>query len=376
MKFKKTIFKSSIACVFMMFFSCKSLYNSDYTKPLLVDSKLDKNTRILHKKLTYITKKGFAVGHQDPTSYGIGWNKSDALNTIESDVFELAKDYPAVFGYDLSKIELQATLNIDSIPFTDMRDQIIDAHKKGGIITLSWHIDNLTTGGDSWDMTSSVNAIFTNPSTREKYELWVERAADYMKSLEYKGKPIPIIFRPFHEMNGFWFWWGEPNCNSIDYIRLWRETVRLLRDKHKLHNLLYVYSPNKLGPDDDYMKYYPGDNYVDILGVDIYDFEDADDYIKSVVNDLSVVKKVADSKNKLYAFTETGLEKIPTENWFTKVLYPNIKDSGISWILFWRNAHLGHYYIPHKMHENAQDFKSFANYPETLFLKDIENLDY
>lgn len=376
MKFKDIILKCIVVCYFILFSSCKSIYNSEYAKPLLVDNRLDKETRKLHKKLTFIAKEGFAIGHQDPTSYGIGWNKSDVLNKVESDVFELVNDHPAVFGYDLSKIELQASLNIDGIPFSDMRDQIIDAYKKGGIITLSWHADNLTSGGDSWDITSSVNSVFTDASIKEKYELWVERLANYVKSLKYKGKPIPIIFRPFHEMNGFWFWWGEPNCNSIDYIRLWQQTVRLLKDKHKLHNLLYVYAPNKLGPDDDYMKYYPGDNYVDVLGIDIYDFEDSDDYIKAVVNDLALVKNIATSKNKLFAFTETGLEKIPTENWFTKVLYPNIKDSGISWILFWRNAHLGHYYIPHKTHKNAEDFKAFANYPETLFLKDIDNLDY
>lgn len=376
MKLKQILFKSAFICFLMVFFSCKSIYTSEYTKPVLVDDKLDKNTKILHKKLTYIAKEGFAVGHQDATSYGIGWNKSDPENTIYSDVFEVINDNPAVYGYDLSKIELQATLNIDSIPFTDMRDQIIDAHKKGGIITISWHADNLTTGGDSWDQTPSVNAIFTDSIVNKKYNLWIGRLANYIKSLTYKGKPIPILFRPFHEMNGFWFWWGEPNANPIDYIRLWRETVCQLRDKHKLHNLLYVYAPNKLGPHDDYMKYYPGDNYVDILGIDIYDFKNSEEYIKSVVKDLSLVKKIATSKNKLFAFTETGLEKIPTPNWFTEVLYPNIKDSGIAWILFWRNANLGHYYVPYKAHDNAQDFKAFANFPKTLFLKDIKNLDY
>lgn len=358
----------------MIFFSCKSIYNSEYSKPLLVDDKLDKNARKLHKKLTYISKSGIAVGHQDATSYGIGWNSLDALNKTQSDVFEIVEDNPAVYGYDISKIEIEASDNIDSIPFDAMRKEIINAYKNGGIITLSWHADNPITDGDSWDVTSSVNAVFTNDNVRLKYEFWVERVAYFVKTLKYKGKPIPILFRPLHEMNGFWFWWGDPNCNSIDYIRLWRKTVRLLRDKHKLHNLLYVYSPNKLNPDDDYMKYYPGDDYVDVLGIDIYDFQNSEDYIKAVVNDLALVKTIATNKNKLYAFTETGLEKIPTKNWFTDVLYPNIKDSGISWILFWRNANLGHFYIPHKTHENASDFKAFANYPKTLFLKDIQDL--
>ncbi len=372
MNYKTIIVRSIALCSFVLFFSCKSIYDREYKEPSLVDYKLDRNARKLHKRLTYITKEGFAVGHQDATSYGLGWSRLDSLNEIKSDVHELVNDNPAIYGYDISKIELEAPNNIDGIPFNAMREEIINAHKNKGIITLSWHMDNLLTGGDSWDQTSSVNAVFTDDSIRLKYELWVGRVAYFIKSLQYKGKAIPILFRPFHEMNGYWFWWGDPNCNSIDYIRLWRETVRLLRDKHKLHNLLYVYSPNKLNPEDDYMQYYPGDVYVDVLGIDIYDFQNSEDYIKSVVNDLTLVKKVAANKGKLFAFTETGLEKIPTKNWFTEVLYPNIKDSGISWILFWRNANMGHYYIPHKNHENASDFRIFADYPETLFLKDIQ----
>ncbi len=363
-------------CLFFLLVlaSCKSLYNKEYLKPFLVDSKLDRSAKKLHKKLTYIAKEGFAIGHQDASSYGIGWNSIDSLNKIESDVHELVSDYPAIYGYDLSKLEIQSPINIDSVPFESMREEIIKAYKKGAMITLSWHTDNLVSGGDSWDVTPSASAIFTDDIINSKYELWIARIAKFIKTLKYKNKPIPILFRPYHEMNGFWFWWGDPNCSVNDYVQLWRETVRLLKDEHKLHNLLYVYAPNKLNPGYDYMKYYPGDDYVDVLGIDIYDFENSEDYIKSVVNDLKIAKTIADDKGKLLAFTETGLEKISTKNWFTEVLYPNIKDSGISWVLFWRNAHLEHYYIPHKTHENASDFKKFADYPKTLFLKDIQSL--
>ena len=119
------------------------------------------------------------------------------------------------------------------------------------------------------------------------------------------------------------------------------------------------------------MKYYPGDNYVDILGIDIYDFNNQEDYIQSVVNDLNVVRSIATERNKLYAFTETGLEKIPNQKWFTEVLYPNIENSGISWILFWRNARVDHHYLPYKGHQSADDFKKFGNLPKALFLNDV-----
>jgi len=368
--------KLFLIIVILAFTSCKSLYNADYKKPDLVDKNISTRTKKLHKKLFYISKEGFAVGHQDATSYGIGWKHEDYPDMIRSDVNEVAGDFPAVFGFDLGHIEINDSMNLDSVSFKTMKTLIIDAHKRGAIITISWHLDNPSSNSSSWDKTPAVKDIIKGGEFQYKYELWIERLANYLKSLKYKGKHIPLIFRPFHEMNGEWFWWGEGNCTSQDYIQLWQETVSLLRDKHKLHHLLYAYSPNKLPPNDEYLKYYPGDDYVDILGIDIYDFKNADDYIKSMVNDLKLLKEIATQKQKLYAFTETGLEKIPTPNWYSEILYPNIKDTGIAWILFWRNGNLGHHYMPYKGHSSEEDFKTFESFPKTLFLNDLKTIKY
>jgi mannan endo-1,4-beta-mannosidase len=368
--------KLFLIIVILAFTSCKSLYNADYKKPDLVDKNISTRTKKLHKKLFYISKEGFAVGHQDATSYGIGWKHEDYPDMIRSDVNEVAGDFPAVFGFDLGHIEINDSMNLDSVSFKTMKTLIIDAHKRGAIITISWHLDNPSSNSSSWDKTPAVSDIIKGGKFHNKYELWIERLANYLKSLKYKGKHIPLIFRPFHEMNGEWFWWGEGNCTSQDYIQLWQETVSLLRDKHKLHHLLYAYSPNKLPPNDEYLKYYPGDDYVDILGIDIYDFKNADDYIKSMVNDLKLLKEIATQKQKLYAFTETGLEKIPTPNWYSEILYPNIKDTGIAWILFWRNGNLGHHYMPYKGHSSEEDFKTFESFPKTLFLNDLKTIKY
>lgn len=355
-----------------MFLSCKSLYNDEYQKPHLIDSELHVSAKKLHKKLFYVSKKGVAIGHQDDTAYGVGWNFNDNQKTIRSDVNDVAGDFPAVFGFEIGHLELGHSHSLDSVSFNTMRKLIIDAYKKGGIITISWHLDNPTSGGSSWDKTSAVSDIIVGGQHEEKYELWVSRVADFFKSLQIEGESIPVVFRPFHEMNGTWFWWGEGNCTSDDYKKLWRQTVHLLRDTHQVHNLLYAYSPNKLNPQDDYLKYYPGDNYVDILGIDIYDFKNSEDYVKSIVHDLSLVKSIASEKNKLYAFTETGLETLSTPNWFTQVLYPNIKDSGIAWVLFWRNARKEHHYMPYKGHPIEEDFIIFEELPKTLFLKDVK----
>ena len=86
---------------------------------------------------------------------------------------------------------------------------------------------------------------------------------------------------------------------------------------------------------------------------------------------LEIVKKIATEKNKLYAFSETGLESLKTEKWFTKVLYPAIENSGISWVLTWRNYDTKHHYMPYNGQLNESDFIEFEKLPKTLFLKDI-----
>ncbi|MGY6647705.1 glycoside hydrolase family 26 protein [Wenyingzhuangia sp. IMCC45574] len=363
--------KYLIVLLVISVYSCKSLYTAEYQKPKLVDEKLSKRTKKLHKQLFMLSQKGFAVGHQDATAYGVGWKYNSDSESGKGDVKTVTGKQPAVYGFDLGHIEIDADMNLDSIPFNTMKKLIIDAYKNGGIITLSWHLDNPVTGGSSWDNTPAVKDIIGEGVYKEKFNLWLKRVALFIKDLKYRGKKIPVIFRPYHEMNGNWFWWGNPSCTAKEYKQLWRETVTILRDEYKLHNIMYAYSPNSLKPNDDYLRCYPGDDYVDFFGVDTYDRNNTTKYIKALKYNIGVVKKVATEKNKLYAFTETGLEKIGTENWFTEVFYPNIKDEGISWVLFWRNAHKGHHYLPYKSHKSAEDFKKFSNLPKTLFLKDI-----
>lgn len=87
------------------------------------------------------------------------------------------------------------------------------------------------------------------------------------------GKPIPIIFRPWHENNQRRFWWSVRG-DGQDYIKLWRFTVEYLRDKKGVHNLLYAYTPLALKSEKDTFTKpesgYPGDAYVDVIGIDNY----------------------------------------------------------------------------------------------------------
>lgn len=339
----------------------------------MVDTKLTRSTKKLHKKLHNTAKKGVILGHQDSPGYGIGWKNDGQNNTFESDIRKITGDFPGIFGFDLGHIELDRTHNLDKFDFALMRKSIIDAYSKGGVITMSWHADNPVSGGSSWDTIPTVGKIITEGADKDKYERWVGRVANFIKSLKYKGRKIPVVLRPFHEMNGDWFWWGEGHCTPSEYLMLWRKTVYLLRDKYKVHQILYAYSPNIINDEREYLKYYPGDDYVDILGVDIYDHNDSEAYVENVTKNLDILRTIAIDKDKLYAFTETGFEKIPNNKWYTEILYPNIASSGIAWILFWRNARESHHYVPYPGHASEADFLKFCNFDEILLLENLQN---
>lgn len=91
-----------------------------------------------------------------------------------------------------------------------------------------------------------------------------------------------MLWRPYHEMNGVWFWWGnKPGKNG--YIKLWKMLYERLTDYHKLNNLIWVWNanaPRDIPQDEafDYKDFYPGNKYVDILATDVYhnDYEQKD----------------------------------------------------------------------------------------------------
>ncbi|MEM6830695.1 MAG: glycosyl hydrolase, partial [Bacteroidota bacterium] len=247
---------------------CRPLYNSVYTKPRFTDDGISRKAKKLHQQVFYLSRNGIGIGHQDDMAYGIDWEYEKDTEEQASDIKAITGSLPAVFGFDVAGVETAASYNIDSVSFDVMKHLMVEAYKSGGMVTVSWHANNPVSDGNSWEVTPAVDQLLEQGPTREKFESWIDRLADFLTSVRHRGKPIPILLRPWHEMNGSWFWWGDPNCTQKDYIQLWQLTVKLLRDKHKLHNLLYVYAPNTIETKEEYLNYYPGDDFVDILGID------------------------------------------------------------------------------------------------------------
>lgn len=339
------------------------------------DVKATKRTRALFYNLQQMGLEGKTLfGHEDAVAYGVGWRNVEGA----SDVRTVSGSYPAVYGWDLGEIGARP-INIDSVPFEDMQRWTREAYKRGGINTISWHMRNPVTGGNSWDTTSAVKAILPGGSKHDFFKGQLDEVANYIGSLKAKGlfgHAIPVIFRPWHEMTGHWFWWGRTHCTPDEYKALFRFTVDYLRNEKDLHNILFAYSPDVCKSEEEYLLYYPGDDYVDLMGIDIYEAQNRP--LSSLANLVGMVVTLAEARGKIPAFTETGFETIPQATWWTEGLLEPLKkhpNAGrIAYILVWRNARKDHYYIPYPGHPSLDSFLAFVNDPGILLENDLPDM--
>lgn len=324
--------------------------------------------------LRKIPEKGFMFGHHDDPVYGIGWDG----DKDRSDVKSVCGDYPAVMSFDLGRIELGGDANLDKVSVERLRNEIIAQDSRGGVVSLSWHADNPLTGGDSWDVSDStvVESILPGGNLHDKFLERLGIVADFMNSLTDKdGNKIPVIFRPWHEHTGSWFWWGQELCSTEQYRELWRMTYDFMQEKGVSH-LLYAYSPGSEPRDtSEYLERYPGDDIIDLFGFDTYQ-KGREDYIDDMVRSLEVITAVGKAHDKPIAVTETGYEAIPDPTWWTETLMPVVSKYPVSYVLVWRNARERpeHYYAPYPGQISASDFVKFYEEPRTLFINDMNNI--
>jgi len=125
------------------------------------------------------------------------------------------------------------------------------------------------TNFDAWNLTNiDISSLLPGGKSNQLFLKNLDLVADFLGNLkDDSGKAIPVIFRPWHEMYGNWFWWGSTTCSDKEYRQLFRFTVEYLRKVKGLNNLLIAFSPDKnFVCKEDYLKRYPGDDVVDILG--------------------------------------------------------------------------------------------------------------
>ena len=341
--------------------------------PGLNDAQSTAKTRYLYANLAHLSGRYLAFGMHDPTGYGVGWSGDDN----RSDVKDVCGDYPAVSAWDLN-----GALQDDEAELMRFRYRILSAYQRGGINSLCWH--QYDPEGKSFYAADLNYAVVPTLLVGGKYHTFykerLRRVALFFKALrDEDGQSIPILFRPFHEHDGNWFWWGAGPCNTADYNALWRFTCHFLRDSLNVHNLIYILSPSSFNTTAEYLKIYPGDDQIDILGMDFY-FSKTISLTEqgSFTNRLRITAGLSVDRRKLPALTEVGQEALPTIDWFTNNLLPPLRnDSLASKIIYaavWRNASTAHHYAPYPGHPSAADFIDFYNDPATLFEKDLPEL--
>ena len=329
----------------------------------------------LEKLMKDAAGKGIMFGHQDDMSYGLGWRAV----AWESDVKKVTGNYPAVFGWDLGKIG--NPYNLDSVSFDSMKVYIRRVHDMGGINTVSWHAFLPTDSTTPWTIKENVVAeLLPGAKNHQALKNQLDLVADFFNSLVDKdGNKIPVFFRPWHEMDGDWFWWGTKHCTTEQYKALFRFTVEYLRNEKHLNNLLISYSTDcKFNNIEEYLRFYPGDDIVDLMGMDNYwEIQYGGDTLKTPIRKLEMVVLEAKKRGKLCAMTETGLvEGLKNDQWYTKhlntVINANDTTRQISYVLVWRNFSVKHHYAPYPGAPEVPYFLEWIKQPNIWLLNNLQ----
>ncbi|MEQ1799244.1 MAG: glycosyl hydrolase [Lacibacter sp.] len=350
-------------------------------KMQLIDPHATTETKALFYNLHKLSQNHILFGHQHATEYGHGWFGDEN----RSDVKSVTGSHPAVIGVDFSGLSGRPESMIEKEK-ASLRKTIADTYNRGGVTTVSWHFNNpVTPTSFYWNdstVAAAVKNIIPGGTHHEQYKTILKTIADLAKSVKGNdGKIVPMIFRPYHEFDGDWFWWGKSHCTVDEFKTLWRFTVTYLRDSLQVHDFIYAFSPdNTFTTEEEYLERYPGNAYVDMVGMDNYgNFGRYGKYnLDSGYQKLKIVSDFAIKSNKLAAFTETGLESIPNTTWWTDKLLATLQRSKLKlcYVLVWRNDSKSptHYYAPFPGHFSEQNFLQFYNDPYTLFEKDLEKI--
>jgi mannan endo-1,4-beta-mannosidase len=367
-----SLMKSFVVTLFLMLL-CNTVFGQ-------IDPKATTETKALYENLKSIGSKGTLFGHQDALAYGLN---SDVTVWIaeegRSDIKTMIGEHPALIGFDLGHLELDKEANLDDVPFAKIRQYIEEQYNRGGVSTISWHPNNpLDYSKTTWDkVEATIPTLLNDKKALKSYQKTaLKKLAKFFKSVKGEdGEAVPLIFRPYHEHTGSWFWWGADYCTEEEYKAFWKMTMDYFIKKKKVHNLIIAYSTDNFKSEEHYLERYPGDDYVDILGFDSYHRnapQSNEAFVKNARRMLGTVKKIGLEKGKPYAVSETGLERVTENNWWTNIVLPVLEGNQAAYILFWRNGRPDHFYAPYPGHASEINFKKMVETGKIFFEKETK----
>ncbi|MBQ7782414.1 MAG: hypothetical protein IJ368_00430 [Oscillospiraceae bacterium] len=250
-------------------------------------------------------------------------------------IYENTGKYPAIRGLDY--------MNDD---FKGVNRRAEEWHERGGIVTICWHCGCDFSGSWNESMKTEITdwdkALTKGTAEYDTLIKGMDKAAAALQELEDKG--IPVLWRPFHELDGAWFWWGKGGAEN--FKKLWIMMYDRYTNHWELDNLIWVlgYSGNGKG----YDKWYPGNEYVDIAGADSY--KDG-----SNANLFTNVRKVVGDKMPV-CFHECG--RIPTVEQLEK------DSAGWVWFMTWHTEYITE-------NNDINDLKSIYNHDYVITLDEL-----
>ena len=297
MKRKTTVSISTLLAVMLILSSCGT-----GKTPELSNANADTTTQTIYRYLCSAEGSGCISAQQEST-----WMDSPEYEMEY--IYNASGKYPAMRGLDY--------MNDD---FEGVNARALEWWNKGGLVTICWH-----TGADfsgAWDEAMNTEiadwdaALTEGTPEYEKLIAGMDKAAKALSELQDKG--VTVIWRPFHEFDGAWFWWGKGGADN--FVKLWRIMYTRYTDHWKLNNLIWVlgfsHNGEKINP------WYPGNKYCDIVGADSYDGGAQPELYETV-------RKVH-AKDKPICFHECGANPTADE----------LRQTGWLWFMTWHTEYL------------------------------------
>ena len=387
----------------------------------LADPDADEETAAVYQYLKAVGESGSTIyGHTEDTVL-----KAGTSSLSWSDTQDMTGSISGIVGLDCGNLfdGFAAKYNSrygGSLPETTEGNITAAAYfsnlaiEDGAIMTLSAHMPNFafseekenTTGktydrydylaADSYNLSGDcMNQILPGGAYHERFNAYLDMVAEYAHQVDGT-----ILFRPFHENTGSWFWWGKAFCEPETYKSVFKYTVEYLRDEKDVHNILYVYGPgSEAATLAEYEERYPGDAYVDMVGFDTYDSNPVTDeegytFQTNFENTVRLTDEFAKLHGKLFAVTETGITSdqggLPAvgnkrPDWFMEILDIVTKEEyNCCYFMIWTNYSDSSYYTPFVAsvkedgtlhgHEMINEFIEFYNNEKSIFASDQKEI--